>query len=86
VTDIVSFRRHIPAGRATEDACTAHCSRRNFALGVTETHGLRVKQATLCSCFYQSVRDNIAIFRYLCVPPKHFIHSRGRFWNGWRLL
>jgi hypothetical protein len=32
------------------------------------------------------VPDNIIIFRYLCVPPKHFIHSRGRFWYGWRLL
>jgi len=88
VTDLVSFRRHIPTARATEDACHAHCSRRNFVLRVAETDGLRVKQATLCGCFYQSVPDNITICRYLCVPPKHFVqvHSRGRFWYGWRLL
>ena len=67
-------------------------SRRNFLshnielLSVAETDGLRVRQATLCGCFYQSVPDNITIFRYLCLPPKHFIQSRGSFWYGCRLL
>jgi len=73
-------------------ACPAHCSRRNLVsriiglFGVAETDGLRVKQATLRGCIYQPMPDKITIFRYLCVPLKRFVYSRGRFWYGRRLL